>query len=226
VGPRHCPTAQGTCDRPAISPPHYDERAQTWTNTTWLGVRVEKCPLDLWIYQELLAELQPKLVIETGTCAGGSALFLACCMDLIGEGRVMTIDIDDRPELKRPVHPRIEYVSGSSTDPAIISRAQAAADRRSPVLVILDSDHSRDHVLAELHAYAPLVTDRSYLIVEDTNINGHPVFPTFGPGPHEATELFLAEHPEFTRDRACEKFFLTFNPGGFLQRTSYLRPKS
>lgn len=195
---------------------YYDHTGRTWTNTTWLGVRVEKCPLDLWVYQELLMATRPELVIETGTCAGGSALFMASCMDLIGRGRVITIDIDDRP--RRPEHPRIEYVSGSSTDPDIVTHVRAAAAERSPVIVILDSDHTRDHVLAELAAYADLVTPGAHLIVEDTNINGHPVLPTFGPGPYEAVESFLRGNPEFTQDTACEKFFLTFNPGGFLRR--------
>jgi cephalosporin hydroxylase len=103
---------------------YYDDMARTWTNTTWLGVRVEECPLDLWIYQELLSKLRPELVIETGTCAGGSAL-MASCMDMIDKGRIITVDIDDSP--KRPEHPRIEYVSGSSTDPGIVARVRAAA---------------------------------------------------------------------------------------------------
>ena len=85
-------------------------------------------------------------------------------------------------------------------------------------MVILDSDHSCEHVLSELRLYAPLVSPGSSLVVEDTNINGHPVDPRFGAGPHEALELFLPEHPEFSRDAGCEKFYLTFNPGGFLRR--------
>jgi cephalosporin hydroxylase len=87
-------------------------------------------------------------------------------------------------------------------------------------MVILDSDHSCDHVLAELDAYSQLVTEGSYLIVEDTNVNGRPVFPRFGPGPHEAVERFLREGAPFGRDEDCERFFLTFNPGGYLKRSS------
>ena len=85
-------------------------------------------------------------------------------------------------------------------------------------MVVLDSDHHRDHVLAELRTYSALVTPGSYLIVEDTNINGHPVRPEFGPGPMEAVDEFLRESPDFAIDPEREKFFLTFNPRGFLRR--------
>jgi len=85
-------------------------------------------------------------------------------------------------------------------------------------MVILDSDHKKDHVLGELQAYAPLVTKGMYLIVEDTNINGRPVFPGFGPGPGEAVDEFLAANRAFVRDPARERFFVTFNPGGYLRR--------
>jgi cephalosporin hydroxylase len=85
-------------------------------------------------------------------------------------------------------------------------------------MVILDSDHARDHVLEELRIYSSLVSPGSYLVVEDTNVNGHPVFREHGPGPMEAVELFLAETGEFEVDAAREKFFLTFNPRGFLRK--------
>ena len=83
---------------------------------------------------------------------------------------------------------------------------------------ILDSDHTEAHVSRELELLAPYVTPGSYLIVEDTNINGHPTYPTFGPGPYEAVSTFLRAHPEFVVDTAREKFLMTFNPGGFLRR--------
>ena len=86
------------------------------------------------------------------------------------------------------------------------------------VLIILDSDHSRDHVLDELRIYNRWVSPGSYLIVEDTNVNGHPAMPEHGPGPMEALEAFLAENDEFEIDAAREKFFLTFNPRGFLRK--------
>jgi cephalosporin hydroxylase len=135
-------------------------------------------------------------------------------MDLIQQGRVISIDIVER---ERPEHERLTFITGSSTDPDVVAQVERAAREASPVMVILDSDHSRDHVLAELRAYAPLVTPGSYLVVEDTNI-GRPVEPELTPGPHEALEAFLLESADFVRDPAREKFFLTFNPGGFLRR--------
>lgn len=193
---------------------YYGHAGRTWRNTRWLGVLLQKCPFDLWVYQELLTEIRPELVVETGSFAGGSALYLASCMDLLGKGRVISVDIAER---ERPEHERATFITGSSTDPSVVDRIRRAAEEASPVMVILDSDHSRDHVLAELRAYAPLVTPGSYLVVEDTNI-GRPVEPELAPGPHEALEEFLRESPEFVRDLSREKFFLTFNPGGFLRR--------
>jgi cephalosporin hydroxylase len=131
---------------------------------------------------------------------------------------VVTIDIAEHPG--RPDHDRITYVVGSSTAPETLARIIAEAEGAGDVMVVLDSKHSRDHVLNELRLYGPLVTPDSYIIVEDTNINGRPVMPDHGPGPHEAVEAFLAESDDFVRDRTREKFYLTFNPGGFLRRVA------
>jgi len=188
----------------------------TWANTRWLGVRAQKCPLDLWSYQEILHEVRPDLIIETGTAEGGSGLFLASMCDLLGRGSVVTIDVLPNPS--RPRHRRLTYLLGSSTDPAIVEQASRRAGRDGRVLVILDSDHSKEHVQAEMRAYADLVSVGSYLIVEDTNVNGHPVLPDFGPGPREAVEEFLEERPDFAVDADREKFLMTFNPMGYLRR--------
>jgi cephalosporin hydroxylase len=195
---------------------YYDRAQTTWKNTWWLGTAVQKCPLDLWVYQELIVELRPELILETGTCAGGSALFLAAMCEIVGRGQVVSVDIAPRPG--RPVHPRVTYLTGSSTDEAILDQLRARARGRSPVMAILDSDHSREHVAAELSLYAPLVTVGSYLVVEDTNVNGHPVLPEFGPGPREAVDAFLAANSAFEVDESREKFLMTFNPRGFLRR--------
>lgn len=195
---------------------YYNSRSRTWSNTSWLGTPAQKCPLDLWIYQELLHELRPELIVETGTADGGSALFLASICDLLGHGSIVSVDILAQPG--RPSHERITYLTGSSTNPEIRKQVEELVGDREPVLVILDSNHERDHVLEELRIYGPLVTPGSYVIVEDTNVNGHPVWPDFGPGPMEAVEEFVRDAGEFSVDRRREKFFLTFNPGGYLQK--------
>lgn len=187
-----------------------------WMRTSWLGVPTQKCPLDLWIYQEILQELRPDLIIETGTASGGSALYLASICDLLGKGRILSIDIDARPE--RPQHARVRYLHGSSVAPEIIDEVRSEMAGARCVLVILDSDHAQAHVERELQLYAPLVTPGSWLIVEDTNVNGRPVAAHHGPGPAEALEAFLARTNEFEVDVEREKFFMTFNPKGFLRR--------
>lgn len=191
-------------------------RGGTWTDTRWLGVPTLKFPGDLWVYQELVHELAPDLIVETGTADGGSGLYLATLCQAKGRGEVITIDIEARPG--RPRHDRLTYITGSSIDPAVLEALARRAGDAGTVLVVLDSDHRRDHVLAELRAYAPLVTPGSYLVVEDTNVNGHPVYEHHGPGPMEAVEDFLKETDRFAVDRTREKFLLTFNPGGWLKK--------
>jgi cephalosporin hydroxylase len=193
---------------------YHGSPGRTWQNTRWLGAPLLKCPFDLWIYQELLTRVRPDVIVETGTHKGGSAFYLASICDLLDHGRVITVDVREKSD--RPQHPRITYLTGSSTSAEIVSRITNEAS--GTTMVILDSNHSRDHVLEELEAYSPLVAPGSYVIVEDTNVNGHPSHPKFGPGPWEAVEAFLASHPEFRVDVDCEKFFLTMNPRGYLQR--------
>jgi cephalosporin hydroxylase len=188
----------------------------TWRNTHYLGYPTLKCPLDLWLYQELIHTLRPSVIIETGTAFGGSAMYLASVCQLIDHGRVMTIDLT--PQSNLPQHERIQYLSGSSVSPEIMDQVKAGIDGSGPVMVILDSDHAKAHVDRELELYHPLVTVGSYLVVEDANLNGHPVMPDHGPGPWEACEQFCKAHPEFEHDSHMDKFLLTFNPRGFLKR--------
>jgi cephalosporin hydroxylase len=194
---------------------YHEHRAQTWENTYWLGIRCSKLPFDLWVYQEILHERRPDLIIETGTAYGGSALFLASICDLLDHGRVVTIDVR---ELPRPQHPRVTYRLGNSADSDLAASIQVDDGER--VMVVLDSDHSAEHVLAELHLYASLVTQGDYLIVEDTSVDGHPAFSDFGPGPMAAVEQFLAEGHPFEVDESREKFLFTFNPRGYLRKVS------
>lgn len=197
---------------------YYHSSRQTWKSTYFRGTSVWKNPLDLWLYQEMLSEVRPDLIIEAGTKFGGSAYYLASMCELLDHGTVVTIDI--RPQPGRPDHPRINYLTGSSTDPTIVTEVDALLPAGGTTLVILDSDHHREHVLAELRTWAGRVSVGSYLVVEDTNINGHPAAENWGPGPMEAVEAFLAEDARFVVDSSKHKFFLTFNPRGYLKRVS------
>lgn len=188
-----------------------------WGHSRWLGVRAVKNPLDLWVFQEIVTETTPELIVETGTHSGGSALFLASVCEQLGTGEVVSIDCqpvrDDYPS-----HPRITYLGGrSSTDPDVIGEICGRAEGRR-TMVVLDSDHSQAHVEDELCAYAPLVSEGCYLIVEDSNIG--PIRPDLLPGPMQALERFLLQTTEFEVDRERERFFITFNPSGYLRRVA------
>jgi cephalosporin hydroxylase len=203
-------------DRAAVSRAHdvfYESDA--WTKATWLGTQALKNPLDLWVYQEIVVETRPDVIVETGTWRGGSAYFLASVCDLVGAGEVVSIDIEPLRD-DYPQHPRITYLGGrSSTDPDVLAEmAQRIGGRRT--LIVLDSDHSQAHVEAELDAYAPLVPVGCYLVAEDSNIGQ--IRKDLMPGPLEAVEAFLARNRDFEIDREREKFLLTFNPSGFLRR--------
>src|SRR5207247_9697767 len=149
---------------------------------------------------------------------GGGALFPATVGAAVDCGEIVSIDSERR--VGRPTHDRVTYVTGSSTSPETLDVVAEYAKGKAPVLVILDSDHSREHVLNELRHYSDLVTPGSYLVAEDTNLNGHPVVADFGPGPMEAVREFLHERSEFRADAEQEKFFMSFNPSGYLRRVS------
>lgn len=186
--------------------------------TNWCGVPILKNPMDVWVYQEILWDLQPTLIIETGTAYGGSALFFAGMLDRRGAGRVVSIDVE--PHERLPQHPRITYLRGSSTNSAIVSAVSAIAAHEARVMVVLDSDHSKAHVLNELDIYAPLVTPGQFLVVEDTNIDQRPVMRGWmgGDGPGKALDAWLPQHPEFEPDLLAERFMLSFYRGGWLRR--------
>jgi len=188
----------------------------TWKNTKFLGVPAQKCPLDLFIYQEILFEIKPDLIIEAGTASGGGAYFLASICELMNHGEIVTIDITNTAV--SPKHKRIKYIIGSSTSEKVFRQIEELVKGKKKVLIILDSDHSKKHVLRELELYNRLVTKDSYLIVEDSNVNGHPVYSDHGPGPMEALQEFLQTHNEFEIDKSREKHYLTFNPNGYLKR--------
>ncbi|MBU1862341.1 MAG: cephalosporin hydroxylase family protein [Candidatus Omnitrophica bacterium] len=195
---------------------YYLRRKQTWENTYWLGLPLLKCPLDLWVYQEIIYDIKPDIIIETGTHWGSSALYYAVLCDIINRGQIITIDVDKKERLVK--HPRITYLIGPSTSQEIVNAVSEHCCGKKTVLVNLDSDHSKKHVLNEMNIYSKLVTIGSYLIVEDTNVNGHPVEPQWGPGPMEAVEEFMKSNNSFIIDTSKEKFMMTQNPKGYLKR--------
>lgn len=192
---------------------------QTHGMTFYEGVPLLKNPLDLWVYQEILWDLRPTLLIETGTAYGGSALYFARQFDRIGEGKVLSIDLEPAEHL--PQHARVSYVRGfSSIYKDLVASVREIAKSHPRVMVVLDSDHSMRHVLQELDAYAPMVTSGQFLVVEDTNINGRPVEVDWqgGLGPGPAVDRWLPDHDEFEVAVMAERYLLTHNPGGWLRR--------
>lgn len=189
---------------------------RTWNNgdTKWRGVPVLQNPLDMWVIQEILHETQPDLVIETGSCVGGSALFYTSCSDAC----VVSIDLQTE-NVPIVSDPRIEFIKGSSTDRELVSGLSNRINGQK-VMVILDSDHATEHVAKELELYAPLVTPGCYLVACDTNLGGHPIqnAAVSGPGPMAAVLDFLSHHPEFEPDRSREKYLMTFFPNGWLRK--------
>ena len=191
----------------------------------WRGIPLQKNPCDLWMLIELMQLVRPSVIVETGTAYGGSALFFSDIMRLL-ELPCTIITVDPNPRWSFDPEARgIKSLIGYSTAPAIVANVTAivnatARGSQGAVMVVLDSDHSEDNVTHELCVYSPFVTVGSYLIVEDTNVNGHPSSPDHGPGPFEAVEKFLARNQHFAIDPNCQKYLLTFNPNGWLRRVS------
>lgn len=202
----------------------YGKYKNAWHRNKWFGLPTAQNPMDVWITQEIITEVKPDFFVETGAWLGGSAALWASILEQVNPaGRVISVDIADKMERARAlplVERRVEFVIGSSVAPAIVeSIARKVLGKK--VLVLLDSDHRREHVLRELQLYSPLVSEGSYLIVQDTNINGHPVLPDWGDGdggPAEAVQQFLESSDEFEVDASRERLLFTFCPGGFLKR--------
>jgi len=200
----------------------------TWCATRWMGVPLEKSPLDLWVYQEIIFDLKPTVIIETGSWQGGSGLYFAHLCDLVGRGKVLSIDVRSpmgAPEgMRPPPHKRLTFHEGSSVEGSTLDVVRAFLKRHQKgghVLVTLDSDHSPEHVAAELDAYTPFVTPRSYCVVEDVNCGDgttdvvrRPIVnerwaPRGGPG--AALDAWLPAHPEFEEDVFCSHYLVTFH---------------
>jgi cephalosporin hydroxylase len=189
-----------------------------WERTTWLGRRITTAPTDLVAYQELIAAVRPDWIVETGTGDGGRSLFLATICELVEHGRVLSID--ERAGEDLPQHPRLDYLVGKAHEAATVARVRDAVGPDARVLVVLGAQVNRQRTTAEFEAYASLVPVGSYVVVTDTVVNGHPVWPGFGPGPNEAAKQILSRHGEFVADPLAENYSLTFNPGGFLKRVT------
>jgi cephalosporin hydroxylase len=195
-----------------------------WAFMWFENVPIEKNPLDLWMMQQIIYETRPDFVIETGTFKGGSALYWAYTLNGMGleNSRVFTIDVQDLTATAavNPLWKKyVTFYKGSSTAPEIV-RDIAGRVKGRKVLVTLDSDHTATHVINEMRAYAPMINPGSYLVVEDTHMDGIPTEKDFGPGPMTAVLQFLKEGgtKDFEQDFSREALVMTFNPGGWLRR--------
>ena len=199
-------------------------------NFTWLGRPLIQLPQDMVAVQELVWRVKPDLIIETGVAHGGSLIYSASLLELIGgTGRVVGVDIDirahNRTEIeKHPLAHRIQLIQGSSVDREVIRQVRAAARGCERVMVLLDSNHTHKHVLQELRGYSPLVTKGSYLLVFDTLIEDMPddliKNRPWGKGnnPKTAVWEFLKKNRRFVVDKDVEaKLLLTVAPDGYLK---------
>ncbi|MDA4122207.1 MAG: cephalosporin hydroxylase family protein [Thaumarchaeota archaeon] len=197
---------------------------------TWLGRPFIQFPQDMVVLQEIIWKVKPDLIIETGIAHGGGLIFYASMLDLLGlDGKVLGIDIEIRPHnkdaiLKHPMFKHIMMIEGSSVDKTVISRVHELAKNKGRVMVILDSSHTSNHVLAELRAYSPLVRSGSYVVVLDTLVEELPddFFPDRpwrkGNSPKTAVSKFLKNNKRFVVDKSIEdKLLITVAPGGFLK---------
>jgi cephalosporin hydroxylase len=185
---------------------------------TWMGVKALKNPLDAWIYQEIVHEVQPDVIIEIGSHAGGSTLFFAHLCDLIGKGTVISLDIDRTHYSVE--HPRIIPITGDSSSSEVTSQVFPLCEGKR-VLVAHDGDHTKEQVLKDLAAYSPLVSVNSYFIVEDGIVDlfrPGDRLGKFEDGPLAAVDEFLSANTDFVVDSSRERYILTYNPHGFLKR--------
>ncbi len=200
-------------------------------NFSWLGRPLIQLPMDAMALQEIIWAVKPDLIIETGVAHGGSVVLSASMLELIGHGQVVGIDIDIRPHNRAAIaaHPmghRISLIEGSSVAPDVVAQVKALAAGKKKVLVCLDSNHTHEHVLAELNAYAELVSVGSYCIVFDTFVEDMPDDYVWtdrpwgkGNNPKTAVWEWIKQNPGFVIDKSVEdRLLVTSAPDGFLQR--------
>ena len=173
------------------------------------------------IYQELIFASKPEFILQTGICGGSSIVYFSSILDLMGASndvKVIGVDIELSKEAKEIKNDRVILFEGSSTSDEVVSKIKNYTQGKKGI-IILDSDHSKTHVLNELSVYKDLVLKGCYLVVEDTNLNGNPVHPNFGPGPYEAVKKFLLENKDFRQDNQLWKRNLfSFHQYGWLVR--------
>lgn len=199
-------------------------------NFSWLGRPIIQFPQDMLAMQEIIWQVQPDLIIETGIAHGGSLVFYASMLELIGgDGCVLGIDIDIRPHNRMEIEKhrmfkRITMLQGSSIDEELVTRVYEFAKGKKKVLIALDSNHTHHHVLRELELYSPLVRKGSYLVVFDTIIEDMPegFFPDKpwgrGNNPKTAVHEFLITNKRFVIDKEIEsKLLITVAPDGYLK---------
>jgi cephalosporin hydroxylase len=204
--------------------------AELWKSARWLGVPVLQWPTDLLLMQELVVELRPRVIVETGVYVGGTAVFYASLLHMVGidGGRVLSVDIQIHPEARRNVEASrfrdgITLIEGDSKSDAVHSELQRLIGGEPNVLVCLDSDHSYAHTLAELRAFSRYVPVGGYMVLFDTiceeladTPKGDPSWKT--DNPMAALREFLKESPAFESDPRFDKFMVSFAPRGFLKR--------
>lgn len=200
-------------------------------NFSWLGRPLIQLPMDAMALQEIIWTVKPDLIIETGVAHGGSVVLSASMLELIGHGEVVGVDIDIRPHNRQAIaaHPmghRITLIEGSSVASEVVAQVKALAAGKKKVLVCLDSNHTHEHVLAELNAYADLVSVGSYCIVFDTFVEDMPNEYVWtdrpwgkGNNPKTAVWEWMKQNPGFVIDKSVEdRLLVTSAPDGFLQR--------
>lgn len=204
-------------------------KSQYSYNFSWMGRPIIQYPQDIVVLQEILWSVKPDLVIETGIAHGGSIVFHASILELIGKGEVLGVDIEIRPHNrkvieKHPMYKRITMIEGDSVSGVVLDQVREKVKGKRKVLVCLDSNHTHDHVLNEMKSYSPFVTKGSYLIVFDTVIEELPDgFYSDRPwsknnNPKTAVRDFLKENDRFTIDKSLEsKLLITVAPDGYLR---------
>jgi cephalosporin hydroxylase len=193
-------------------------RSLGWHDTSWLGTPVRKSPADLFAYQELVTRLRPDWIIETRAGEPPLAPFFASLCDQLGAGRVLTICGDETA--RPPDHPRVETIDGAPLDETVLRAVEERVGTSPNALVVLGSRASAAQTMGEFAAYSRLVPVDGYVVVEDTIVGGHPVWPGFGPGPGGAVMTILGGNTDFAPDLSLERFGPTFNRGGYLRRVS------